>query len=225
MVSFLAHNKPIYTKLLCSLATLCIVPVPTAEAQPTSPLNNVFRRILDGDDEEPPLISRGELCVIAPATAGAGTPEIWHERPVMVFQPGSIEKLALRNEATNVVFWDYYPSSTTHHVVYDGEPLQSEVVYRLDVYLDAEADRPTTFPDFRLLPDFSRQQISDDLAMNVTPKEADMSTEHWTAIQRADYFVEQGMRLDAIQALFDVDVPSAELATLQQQLIESICQN
>ncbi|MBE9067927.1 hypothetical protein IQ260_14835 [Leptolyngbya cf. ectocarpi LEGE 11479] len=225
MASLSTYTKPIYTQLLCALAILCVLPVPIAEAQPTAPLNNVFRRILDSDDEEPPLISRGDLCLIAPATAGVGTPAIWHEQPVMVFQPGSIEKLALRNEATNVVFWEYYPSSTTHHVVYDGEPLQSEVIYRLDVYLDAEADRPTTFPDFRLLPEFSRQHISEALAMNATPKDTDLSAAHWTAIQRADYFVEQGMRLDAIQALFNVDVPSAELATLQQQLIESICKN
>ena len=213
----------IYTKLLCLfLAALGVLTLPTAEAQPTSQLNNIFRRIFDDDDDDPPLISRGDLCVVAPATAGVGTPAIWHEHPVIVFKPGSIEKLALREEATNVVFWEYSPTAAATHVVYDGEPLRSEQVYRLDVYLDADADSPTKFPDFRLLSEAERQLISQDLAM-ATTKNTDAPPEVWDAIQRAEYFVEQGLRLDAIQALFAVETPSAELVTTQQQIIESAC--
>ncbi|EKU97816.1 hypothetical protein Lepto7375DRAFT_7061 [Leptolyngbya sp. PCC 7375] len=224
----------VYTKLLCSslgalLASIVPTTVPTAEAQAVSQLNSIVRRLLDNDDEDPPLISRGDLCIIAPATAGEGTPAIWHEQPVIVFKPGSIEKLALRDEATNEVFWEYIPASTTSHLMYSGEPLQSDTIYRLEVYLDADAENPAKFPDFRLLPEDFRQQISNELASNTVPKDTDLlsedgvATEDWVAIQHAEYFADQGLRLDAIQALFNVNTPSAELATMQQQIIEAVC--
>ncbi|MEL6232646.1 MAG: hypothetical protein AAFR24_22300, partial [Cyanobacteria bacterium J06627_3] len=82
----------------------------------------------------------------------------------------------------------------------------------------ADVDSPTKFPDFRLLSAAERQLISQDLAMATTAPPED-----WDAIQRAEYFVEHGLRLDAIQALFAVETPSAELVTTQQQIIESAC--
>ncbi|MEM8614581.1 MAG: hypothetical protein AAGF93_21395 [Cyanobacteria bacterium P01_H01_bin.105] len=201
-----------------------------AEAQSVSPVNNLFRRLLDNDEDEPPLISRGELCLITPTPGGGEIPAIWHEQPVIVFNPGIIEKIALRDETAYdpndpyKSFWEYRPTPTTSHVVYDGEPLQSERIYSVDIYLDADDESPTTFPIFQLLSEDSRQQIATELALQTTPKNNnDLPTEDWTAIQQADYFIERGLRLDAIQALFNVDSPSPELATMQQQMIESVC--
>lgn len=205
------------------LVTLGLLAIPPAEAQPTSQLHNIFRRIFDQDEDDPPLISRGDICLIAPATPGAGTPAIWHDQPVMVFKPGSIERLALREEATNVVFWDYSPTVTTSHVIYDGAPLQSDQVYRLDVYLDADAPSPAIFPDFHLLSEDTRSLISQGLAIGTTPDDTDALPADWDAIQRAEYFVEQGLRLDAIQALFAVENPSAELVNTQRRIIASAC--
>lgn len=213
MIRASVYTKVLWSSLGALLASIVPTTVPTADAQAASQLNSIVRRLLDNDDEDPPLISRGDLCIIAPATAGEGTPEIWHEQPVIVFKPGSIEKLTLRDEATNEVLWEYIPALTTSHVMYGGEPLQSDTIYRLDVYLDADAENPAKFPDFRLLPEDFRQQISHDLALNTIPNDTDLRsedwvvTEDWVAIQHAEYFADQGLRLDAIQALFNVNTP------------------
>ena len=218
-----------YAKVLCSsLAVLCTFAVPIAQAQITHEFNTVFRRLLDSDEDDPPLISRGDLCLITPA-AGEGIPAIWHEQPVIVFAPGIIEKIALRDEAAYdpndpyKSFWQHRPDPTASHVIYDGEPLQSGRIYRLDIYLDADAKSPTEFPDFGLLSENSRQIINDELAAEELPKDMDLPVEELVAVQRADYFIEQGLRLDAIQALFNVETPSPELAAIQQQMIEAAC--
>ena len=218
-----------YAKVLCSsLAVLSTFTVPMAEAQVAQEFNNVFRRLLDSDEDDPPLISRGELCLITPA-AGEGIPAIWHEQPVIVFAPGKIEKIALRDEAAYdpndpyKSFWQHSPDPTASHVIYDGEPLQSGRIYRLDIYVDADAESPTQFPDFGLLSENSRQIINSELAAAELPKDSDIPVEELLAVQRADYFIEQGLQLDAIQALFNVETPSPELVAIQQQMIEATC--
>ena len=186
-----------------------------------SRLNNIWSRIIKDDtDQEPPWGSRGPICTIAPTHIGANTPEIWHNQPIIVWKSGSVAKVSLAIDSEAPV-WEYIPSADETYVVYDGEPLKAGEIYTLGVHISVD-EGPVMIPTFQVLSAETRTLISDELESFSTPNELAVSDAEWEAIQQAEYFAND-YPYDAVQSLFNVSEPSAELLELQETIIEKAC--
>ena len=192
-------------------------------------LNGILKRIFDQDGDDEPLTSRGNgFCVLAPALDGAETSVIWSDRPVLVWQADSVGKLGLRQANSSTDFWSHVPTAGQTHVTYDGAKLQPGETYELAIYLDAVAPEPTAIPEFQIVAGDEgrgdRQSITEDLTTLAQPKPEGISHTEWFAIQRANYFANHDWPIDAVQALFSVSRPSAQLLATQQTMIETACE-
>ena len=187
-----------------------------------SRLNNIWSRIIkDDEDKERPWGSRGDMCAIAPTNPNAGTPIIWHDQPVIVWQAGTVAKVSLQNNFDETL-WEYVPSADETHVVYDGEPLQPGQTYTLALHNIASLG-PTLIPDFQVMHPIFRSLVGNGLENSFMPNEFTVSNEEWMAIHQADYFSKRELSFDAIQSLFSVSDPSSELLAIQEQVIEEAC--
>ena len=198
---------------------------PTVQAQESSNgiwtrLNNIWSR-LSNDEKDPPKGSRGGMCAIAPTNPNAGTPIIWHDQPVIVWQAGTVAKVSLQNNFDETL-WEYVPSAEETHVVYDGEPLQPGQAYTLALHNIASLG-PTLIPDFQVMHPIFRSLVGNGLENSFMPNEFTVSNEEWMAIHQADYFSKRELSFDAIQSLFSVSDPSSELLAIQEQVIEEAC--
>lgn len=202
--------------------------IPGTQAQESSNngigsrLNNIWSRVFN-DEKDPPKGSRGGLCAIAPTHPNADTPEIWHNPPVIVWQTGSVAKVSLATDPETAPFWEYIPAGDETSIVYDGAPLDARETYTLGVHVSKDAG-PALIPDFKVLSAEERTIISNELESIASPNESTVSDAEWTAIQQAEYFVEHSLFYDAIQSLFAVSDPSAELIETQERIIEKACE-
>ncbi|MEM9217640.1 MAG: hypothetical protein AAGD25_25280 [Cyanobacteria bacterium P01_F01_bin.150] len=196
-----------------------------------SQLTGILDRIFDQDGDDPPLISRGNgFCVLAPALDNGETSEIWSDRPVLVWEAGSVGKLGLRQANSNSDFWSYVPTNEQTYVTYDGVSLQPGETYEVAIYLDDFAAEPTALPEFQVMGQGEsgkegrdRQSITAGLNTLTEPKPEGVSHIEWFAIQRANYFASNNLPLDAIQSLFNVTTPSVDLVTTQQAILKTAC--
>lgn len=190
-------------------------------------LENIRSRIVRGDeDKEPGWGKRGDLCAIAPSVPGAEPSTIWHNQPVIVLQPGSVEKVSLRVADSEDAFWDYIPSDDENHVVYDGKPLMSGQTYIMGLHAIADLE-PSSEAEFEVLPTATRALIKNGLrvaALENDPIFENVSDSEKQAIQQAEYFANRGLPYDAIQAMFSVSSPSADLLAGQEQILKETCQ-
>ncbi|EKU96281.1 hypothetical protein Lepto7375DRAFT_0269 [Leptolyngbya sp. PCC 7375] len=223
------HVKAMGRMGLVSVVALCLGLglASNASAQNSSSdlhsrLTHIWSRIVrDDEDRERSLVSRGPLCVLSPTHLGADTPEIWRDQPVIVWQPGAVAKVSLAVDS-KIPFWEYTPSADKTHVIYDGEPLEPGETYTLGLYAIENAD-PTLIPNFQIVSAETRTLISNELESSSSPNESTVSDAEWAAIQQAEYFVEHNFPYDAIQSLFSVSEPSAELLGIQEKMIENVC--
>lgn len=219
--------KPMYRNvaflMLATSSTLWPFAVQPAYGQDAEPPKSLVVRVIDRilrDDEErdPTTISRGDFfCPIAPARPNED-PQIWHQQPVFVWQ-GILEKIAIRDTATDEVIWTYEPTAEETHVVYEGSPLRPSREYRWDIYDSVSAESPSFSTGFEMLPHASRQLVTNGL----TVAEQTADTAEAIAIARANYFANRALFQDAIQALFAVESPTQEMIEAQEQLVETLC--
>lgn len=189
-----------------------------------SRLENIWSRIVrDDDDKDPAWGKRGEMCAIAPTHPQADTPESWHAQPVIVWQAGTVAQISMRELNAAESFWKYTPSGDETHVVYDGDPLAPGKTYVLGIHATADAD-PALVPSFQVLPATIRTLISNGLENSSSPNHSAVSDAEWTAIEQAEYFSTRDLPYDAIQSLFSVSNPSADLLNIQERIIASACQ-
>lgn len=209
-----------------ALALVIFGLVPGAQAQESSNgiwtrLNTIWSR-LSNDEKDPPKGSRGDMCAIAPTTPNAGTPIIWHDQPVFVWQAGTVAKVSLQDKLTEEVLWEYVPSAGETHVVYDGESLEPGQTYTLALHKIASLG-PTLTPDFQVMHPIFRSLVDNGLENSFNLNEFTVSDEEWMAIHQADYFSKRDLPFDAIQSLFSVSDPSPELLAIQELMIKETC--
>lgn len=191
-------------------------------------LDNIWNRIVrDDEHRQPPQSSRGEMCAIAPAVSGpiAEIETIWHDQPIVVLDPGTIAKVSLKTEVAEKPFWSYEPTADENHVRYDGDPLAPGQTYVLRLHSLINGG-PAVSSKFEVLPAASRTLIENGLKIATDkhdPALIELPDIEQQAIQRADYFANRGLPYDAIQALFSVSSPSAELSNRQADILEESC--
>lgn len=183
-------------------------------------LRQLIRRIFRDDQrDDPPTISRGELCLLSPASPGQET-KLWHSEPVFVWR-GPIGKMVVLDAATDQIMWTYEPAAEETRVRYQGEPLRSGRPYYWQVFETNESISPTVFLPFQILPLASRLLIANGLAI---AENRASSTGGSDEIARAQYFAFRGLPTDALQSLFLIESPTDELIEARQEAVEILCQ-
>jgi hypothetical protein len=170
--------------------------------------------------------SRGSgLCLINP---GQGE-MIWTMEPWLILQ-GNLQSTALFVADDEEPFWSAPIAHTADFVAklpYDGDPLQPGTTYeqQAEVFrLDFSVVSSRRF-SFQIMPEGEeRDQIDADLAQLEAELAQTKGDAEAIAQAKAEFFFERNLSADALQALFSVDEPSAELVETRQAIVETICQ-
>lgn len=146
---------------------------------------------------------------------------VWSRNPAFVWT--GLRTIALRQPA-QAPFWEETVEETTpdglHRVSYSGEPLAPgsyEVVFSHPLLATG------IFTPFEVMDDDAYAQIAAELEAleaSLAAENADVET---SALARANFFAEQELASDALQALFAVDEPSPEIQQRQAEMIEMFC--
>ena len=222
----IAKSVSILTLLVCiALVKDASVKIERAAAQTIqtqSSLHQFLKRIFRDDEwEDPPTISRGELCLLSPARAGQET-VVWHQRPVFIWR-GEIAKMAVVDSVTGTVVWEYRPIPEQKSVRYAGQALRSGRSYYWQVYDDIQSTAPVSFPPFEVMSHIQRRLIANGLAV------AESQVEEIAApdIARIEYFASRGLPTDALQSLFLVDSEESDfeidLEEARKETVDRLC--
>ncbi|MGB3790657.1 MAG: hypothetical protein WA949_21800 [Phormidesmis sp.] len=178
-----------------------------------------FKRIFRDDEwEDPPTISRGGLCLLAPARPGQET-VVWHQNPVFVWR-GEIARMEVVDSVSQAVVWEYEPASGQTSAQYEGEPLQAGRSYLWQIYGDIESTSPTVFPPFKIMSSIRRRLIANGLAV----AESKVEGPEKSAIARTEYFALRDLPADALQSLFLIESTNEELVEARQGTVNRLCE-
>lgn len=165
------------------------------------------------------------FCILTPGR----NETIWHQQPLFVTH-GPINRIAVRlraNDRTqpnNPEIWGYSPRpDAARLMVAKTDTLQPGNRYEW-LFYNSQNDKVIFRLSFTVMADGAeRDQIATDLAQ----LEAEL-THEGTSIEaiakaKADYFLANDMPADALQILFAVEEPSADLVALRTETVETIC--
>ena len=172
------------------------------------------------------LITRGdEVCPISPGNLGEQV--IWSDRPLFVWQ-GKIpqSKITLYSPTTNynyeqdeqIVWTQTVPPQTTT-IAYAGEQLQPGFSYDWEFVSGEKIYRPT----FILMEESAREKISAELTTLETRLQSNNAATEEIAIAKADYFIQQQLWSDALQQMYSVENPSADLTNKITEIEQYLC--
>lgn len=237
MAYFLTKRIPVFAIILLMILWLDAGIKPqTAAAQATeenAPEENVFeentsfsfrgffKRIFRDDEwEDPPTISRGDLCLLTPARPGEET-VVWHQNPVFVWQTetGAVARMEVVDSVTNAVIWEYEPFPEQMSVTYTGETLQAGRSYFWRVYENNNLTAPTVFPPFTIMSAVHRQLIANGIAVAESKVEGEVQS----AIARTEYLALRGLPGDALQSLFLIESIDETLVAARQETVDRLC--
>ena len=191
---------------------------------------------------KPPMGSRGEICILSPAEVEEVTLMV-DTQPVFLWQ-GRAGAIALRRAGEAQPFWrkptGVYPErGTASHRVervqlslqkpgvrrfrYTGEPLQPGQTYELLLFEFSATPYPKARQSFRIIPEAERTQVVADLnRLNQNLKAKGLSEEQ-ISLHRANNFVRNQLWSSAVQEVYSVKNPSAELSKVVQEIPAKIC--
>lgn len=169
--------------------------------------------------------SRGSgLCLINPGQGEV----VWTVEPLLVLQ-GNLQSTALYVADGEEPFWSAPIAPTDDFVAklpYDGDPLQPGTTYEQQVELfrlDFSVMSSRRYA-FQVMPEGEeRDQIAADLAQLESELAEANEDAEVIAVAKAEFFFDRNLSADALQALFSVDAPSAELVETRQAIVKTIC--
>lgn len=165
------------------------------------------------------------FCILTPGR----NETVWHQQPLFVTH-GPINRIAVRQKAddrtqpNNPEIWSYLPTTNADRLMVTKiDPLQPGKVYEWLFYDTSGEDLLYRLPFTVMAAGEERNQITTDLAQLETElTEAGDSVEAIAQAQ-ADYFLAKDMPADALQILFAIEQPSADLVALRTETVETIC--
>lgn len=171
--------------------------------------------------KEPPLISRGELCAVSPASKKESV-TIWSTEPLLVWR-GTAAQMELVNENGDP-YWKRSIPSDIRSVTYAGKTLEPGQTYVLRLYTRRSAYAlPQVTVRLQVLDRQSRDTIAADLkSLEASLKNKGASAET-IALHRANYFISKQLLADAVKEMYSVNAPSNQLKAVLQELPKEIC--
>ena len=142
------------------------------------------------------------------------TQEVWSERPLFLWniQGGTVQKIELFLKGSKEAFWSPEIPEGATSIIYDGEPLKPGQTYEWRL----TAPFPKVQPPFRVMASQKRDRITADLKQ--LEEQFKGASVEKMALETANYFVKEGLWSDALQELYSVPSPSAELRDAIAQL-------
>lgn len=166
-----------------------------------------------------PAGSRGDICVISPATAGK-IGVVWSDRPLFLWQ-GSIRKMEVRPRSNQQALWSQIVSESQSSVIYNGAALQPGQSY--DLVLFNQRFVPIFRVTFQIMEKKEKEQIASDLTSLETQLKRKGATDEQIAYEKADYFASRGMWADVLQEAYKVEKPSDRLNKFKDKAFEQFC--
>ena len=193
------------------------------------------RAINRNEDNRPPVPrevggSRGDkLCAIAPQPITTST-VVWSDRPLFVWR-GVISRIEVRSTDSNKkVLWskkeiEGQSKEGQSSALYDGEALQPGQTYewRLFHQFALEDTPPSQVVTFQVMDAKERDRIKMQLQNLEKELQAKGASAEEIAMQRAQYFVQQNLWSDVLQAAYSVKNPSPALTEMIEALPTKLC--
>ncbi|MEM7590275.1 MAG: hypothetical protein AAF383_01920 [Cyanobacteria bacterium P01_A01_bin.83] len=169
------------------------------------------------------FISRGErACLISPGNSGEQL--VWSDRPLFIWRgemmtPAEINLYTAGNEANEQPVWTETIPPSTNTITYTGQ-LQPGATYDWELVSDDNTYRKT----MQLMEQPQREAIAAELTSITNNLQDSNANAEDIAIVKADYFISQKLGSDALQELYSVDNPSADLAEQISNIEQQLCE-
>lgn len=182
---------------------------------------------------------RGGICVLAPGML-QDSYAVWADQPIFLWQIEDPEQIRVNQielledhpiRAQRLIIWQTELSSVDQAVLYDGEPLQPNQVYRWKLTYQRlnpnsnQWEDATTEGVFELMPPSERAAIAENLQQIATELRSSGASEEEIAIAKASRLVEQGWLMDGLQQMYVVNNPSPELVEARAELVTVGCES
>ncbi|HEY9647863.1 MAG TPA: hypothetical protein V6C88_15915 [Chroococcidiopsis sp.] len=225
----LSHLRTLLLLTVCLSATLLPTPSSLAQSQPdsssatarTGGLSNLLADITSLlARDEPPLGSRGTLCLVSPGLIRNAN--VWSDRPLFVWQEdeGSIDQIIVRDFSSDAVIWQAQLNPGDRAVTYGGPPLQAGQLVIWELSSGGDSLMRGTF---ELIAAGDRTRIETEVdALEQQLKTSGASTAT-IAAEQARYFAGEGLWSDTIQTLYSLRQASPDIANTLDAIIDDVC--
>jgi hypothetical protein len=209
--------KPLYLTLLMLL--ILFTPTPgLAQNRPQGFWSDIWQRIVRSRDQEKPRTSRGLICPVIPQLLEHES-LLWHNRPTFIWKGNASAIAVYQKSPIGVPLWQKTVKPGDHQATYDGPPLLPGVSY----VWQAQGVSGLTSVGFQILGHPDRQPISLALTQLEAQLRLQKASPDEQVQQRADFFLQRGLLLDAAAELFIPGAPSEDLKQFQQAFIQTSC--
>lgn len=198
-----------------------VLPTQSSIAEGDSLWSRIVRGLFgNGEADGEPLASRGDFCPIAPAMVNE---TVASSHPYFIWW-GSLDRMKIHATDGSMQPWDQDVSQVSA-VTYDGEtPLEWGKTYELYLFLP-HASSPSYIIPFQVVLETEHDQITQDIqALEEQFTNENVSSET-IALERARYFAEKQLRLDAWREIFSVELPSDEFNAQVNELFNQLCKS
>lgn len=161
---------------------------------------------------------RDDYCLVNP---GYGE-EVWSLEPLFIWR-GNLDRVALQSLGgeSDLLDLEISPATDgTFQSIYESEPLQPGTEYEWRWFTGRDQ---RGFPFQTMAEGEERDRITADLAQLQDELETQGADAETIAQARADYFLQNNLLTDRLQALFSVDNPSEAFVETRNAVVEEIC--
>lgn len=195
-------------------------PKPKPKPNPWKRLTSIWQR------RTKPLGARSNICAIAPGLIETYT--VWNNNPLFLWHTGVKNRdaqLIVRERDSENTLWVQKVNIADKKVFYQGQPLQPGKIYQWKL----ETNPSIPWTNFKIMSPNQRTQIQADL-QGLEQKSLAANSEE-IAIKKAEYFFDyaidaqnkQHLWADGLQALYEVEKPSAAFLTKREEFVTNIC--
>ena len=198
-----------------------VFPIETIQASPWDSILESFSR-----RPKPPLGGRGDICAISPRRLPNEIEHTSGDRLLFVWN-GMISKIEVHAEKVNEPLWSQLVNPDARQAKYTGFPLLAGARYELWIFnrFAANETQPSLRIPFQVIEPSERDRVALELAdlnSQIRDTKKWVSAEEWSR-KRSQYFISQGLFVDAMREILSVQRPSQDLRTIWQQIPVDLC--
>ena len=175
---------------------------------------------------KPPLGGRGDFCAISPHRLPDGIERTSGDRLLFVWD-GAISKIEVHAEGVDTPLWSQVLAPDARQWLYAGTPLVAGGRYEWWIFnrFAVKETKPTLRVHFQVINPSERDRLAlelTELNSQISAAKKWVSAEEWSR-RRSQYFVSQGLFVDALREILSVQHPSQELRTIWQKIPVDLC--
>jgi hypothetical protein len=173
----------------------------------------------------------GSACILAPRFPHElsnqpqqfAIPVIWNANPLFAWKGylGKSTHLEVQQRSTDSLLWNSSLRPDDMSLIYQGKSLQPGQIY--EWRLSSDGDPNSRFSSFYIMDSPERDVIKADLDRLEAQLTAQKATTEMIALNRANYFAEQGLWADVEREAMIVENRSPELTHFIQALSDQFC--